>query len=257
MSLARTALRLAAVAALNADPVIDALCAGRVYDSRINELDSQEPVPLIVVYTEDDQGGAYSANNGGPPFNHTCGLVLELSMRLTVPNDDTGQVDVGLPETDREMEASLDLLEECAINAVTVADTPEARLIRTAVTRRTLDFKSIRFASAETGAKMAMRLITLSTQLKGYEPDLLDPPTGDFAVLPDPLRTVALALDPGSSGYQTCVALAARLSPPAAVPFAGADVTLHPFSQFDPAAPPSLGDPDAPDSMLQQIDIPA
>lgn len=256
MSLARTALRLAAVAALNADPVVSTLCAGRVYDSRIDELDSEEAVPLIVVFTEDDGGRAYSANNGGPPFDHTCGLVLELSMRVTIPNDQ-GEVDIALPETDREMEASLDLLEENAVNAVTVADTPEARLIRTAVTRRTLDFKSIRFASADTGAKMAMRLITLTTQLKGDEPDLLDPPTGDFAVLPDPLRTVALALDPASSGYATCAALAARLSPPAAVPFSGADVTLHPYSTFDPASPPSQADPDASDAMLQQIDIPS
>ena len=46
MALARTALRLAAIPTLLADPVVTALCGPRVFDSRIYRLDSAEPVPL-------------------------------------------------------------------------------------------------------------------------------------------------------------------------------------------------------------------
>lgn len=256
MSLARTALRLAAVAALNADPVIAALCAGRVFDSRIDELDAKEPVPLIVVYTEDDSGRAYSVNNGGPPFDHACDLVLEISLRVTVASADGGDaVDIAMPETDREAEASLDLLEEAAVVAVTVAETPQAALIRSAVTRRTTEFKSIRFASSDTGAKMAMRLITLTTHLKGDQPDPLDPPTGPMAALPEPLRSVALSLDPSSSGYATCTALAARLTVPAVAPFGGATMKIQPAAQFDPANPPSEASATAADPIFQRADL--
>lgn len=254
MSLARTALRLAAVAALEVDPVIAALCQRRIFDSRIDELDAKEAVPLIVVYTEDDGGKAWSANNGGPPFDHACDLLLEISLRVTTPIADSDDVLIEMPVTDREAESTLDLLEECAIAAVTSADTPQARLVRT-ITRRTTEFKSIRFASADTGGKAAMRLITLTTHLKGDEPDLLDPPTGPFAALPDPLRTVALSLDPASSAYATCAALAAKLTVPSASALSGLDVTLHSVAQFDPATPPSATDPTAADPFSQQIDL--
>jgi hypothetical protein len=47
VSLARTALRFAGILALLQDPVIARLCAGRVYDSRIEPFDAREPVPVI------------------------------------------------------------------------------------------------------------------------------------------------------------------------------------------------------------------
>ena len=258
MSLARTALRVAAVAALNADPVIAALCPGRIYDSRIDELDAKDPVPIIVVYTEDDTGMPWSKNNGGPPFDHECHLLFEISMRVMVPADDEdGEVAIGMAETDAEAEAALDFLEERAVAAVTIADTAEARLIRAAVTRRATELKSIRFASADSGAKLALRIVTLTVHLKIYQPDpLAEPTTGTFAGLPEPLRTVALALPVGSSGYTTCAAVAAMLTPDIPVPLKGIDTIIQPTSAYDPANPPRYDDTSAADPLYDRTTFP-
>ncbi len=257
MSLARTALRVATVAALNADPAIAALCPGRIYDSRIDELDAKDPVPIIVITTEDDTGTAWSVNNGGPPFDHKCDLLFEISMRVTVPaDDDSGLITIGMAETDAEAEAALDLLEERAVAAVTIAETPEAKLIRSAVTRRATELKSIRFASAESGAKLALRIVTLTVHLKIYQPNpLAEPTTGTFAGLPEPLRTVALAQTAGSSGYATCVAVAALLAPDIPVPLKGIDSTIQPMSNFDPANPPRHDDPFASDPLYDSTSL--
>ncbi len=261
MSLARTALRLAAVAALEADPVVAALCQDRVFDSRIDELDTEDPVPVIVVTTEDDGGKAWSINNGGAPFDHACHLVVEISMRAT-QTDPGGDVTIGIACTDSEMEATLDLLEDVAVAALTVGETPQAQLIRDAVTRRATELNSVRYASADTGAKIAMRIATLTMHLKIDQPDVLDPPTGAFAALPDPLRSVAEALDPSSPGYATCVALAAKLTPPALAPLSGFDIKIAPSGQFDPlnppvpaSTPPTVNDQAQADPVLQSIDL--
>ena len=254
MSLSRTALRLAVVAALDADPVIASLCPNRVFDSLIDELDTKDPVPVIVVYTEDDGGKAWSVNNGGAPFDHACHLVLEISMRATATVG--SEIVIGIAGTDSEMEATLDLIEGLAVDVVTIGDSPQSLLIRKAVTRRATELTSVRYASADTGAKIAMRIATLTTHLKVDQPDVLNPPTGPFAALPDPLRTVAAALDPASPGYATCQALATKLTPPTAPAAAGPlelDVTDAIRSQFEPANPPQANDPTAPDPLFQSI----
>lgn len=228
MSLARTALRLAAIAALEADPVIAALCPNRVYDSRIDKLDGEGAVPVILVFTEDDKGHAFNPQNGGPPFDHDCELLIEISMRVVVGGNGDDIV-IGMAETDAEAEMTIDLLEEVAVNAVTVANTPQAALIRKAVLRRVTEFKSIRFASAESGSKLALRAVSLAAHLKIDEPDAREVPTGPFVALPDPLRTVAASLDPASPGYATCVAIATRLTAPAAPQVLdGLDFGLYP-----------------------------
>lgn len=254
MSLVRTALRLAAVAALEADPVVSALCPGRIYDSRIDELDAQDPVPVIIVFTEDDKGGAWSVNNGGPPFDHACELLIEISMRVIVPATETDPVSIGLAETDPQAEATIDLLEEVAIAAVTNADTPQAALIRKAVLRRATEFKSVRFASADSGSKLALRAVALTCHLKIDQPDPRVVPTGPFAALPAPLRTVAASLAPTSAGYATCTALAQRLTVPIATPFEGIDLTIVP-ANLKAGAPLPLGDHNAPDPLAMSIDL--
>ena len=260
MSLARTALRIAAVAAMNADPVIAALCPGRVYDSRIDELDAKDPVPVIVVYTEDNRGHPWSVNNGGPPFDHACDLHIEISMRvITEDLDEAGApaVVIGMAETDTEAEVAIDLLEERAIWAVTNADTPQAALIRNAVVRRATELKSIRFASAESGSKIALRMVTLTMHLKNSQPDLGQAASGPFAALPDPLRTVAAAQPSDSSAYATCLGIAAMLAPSVAapVPMTGIDVTIQP-QHLSAAQTPSATNPQAADPILEDIDLP-
>lgn len=184
-ALARTALRLAAVEALKADPVITALCAGRVYDSRIEELDQSEPVPVIVVLTEEMEGEAWSANNGGPPFDDRCELLIELAMRAAVQVDEETAV-IDAPETDSELEAQLDLLEHRAVHAVTIGDTAQTALVRQ-VTRRVTRQRSARFVEAETGVKLAVRMVHLTMHLKGDD--------APATVIPDP----QVAATPGAN----------------------------------------------------------
>ena len=212
--LARTALRLAAVEALNADAVIAAACSGRVYDSLIGAFQSNDPVPVIVVATEDDNGVAWSANNGGAPFDQTVDLTLEITVCTFVPDSDA--IDIYVPATTRESELLIDLLEFRAVEALTAGDTPQAKLLRKAVTRRVESYRSIRYASEDAGLKLARRLVTLSAKLKGDDGPAtpFDESTGPFAALPDPLRTIAASMPAGSSGLATCEALVAKLTPP-------------------------------------------
>ena len=229
-ALARTALRLAVVNALQADATIAAICADRVFDSRIDDLDAKEPIPVIVIYTEDENGDELSHNNGGPPFRSTVDLVFEISMKATVPSDDDAPADISLPETDRELEIALDLLEQRAIEAVTIADTPQSALIRNFVTRRVRKVRSFRYVVPDTGVKLATRFITLTTELKDYQSD--DPTvalSGPFAALPEPLRSVCVALPTDSSGYASGLAIAAKLTaPPVPTFMTGVDLTYAP-----------------------------
>ncbi|HYD05899.1 MAG TPA: hypothetical protein VEC60_09240 [Reyranella sp.] len=240
--LARTALRLAGIAALNADPVIARLCAGRVYDSRIEPFDEQEPVPTIIVLTEDMQGEAWSENNGGAPFDDRVELVLDIAMTAiaTVPAEDGGTVELyGPVATAREMEAILDLIEESAVDALSVGDSPASLLLRRAVIRRIDSLKSARFVDAETGVKLAVRQVSLSVALKGDDQgDATEAPTGDFKNLPRPLRLVCEAMPEGSSAAGVCTLLNAALERPEALLFGGIDATYAPAQDLDPDAAP-------------------
>ncbi len=233
MSLALTALRLQAIAALLADPAIAALCGPRIYDSRIADFDHKEPVPTIVVTTEEMAGDAYSANNGGPPFDLRADLVFEIAQTATGDMDVGGQTVMGIGPvaTDRELEAYLDFLADRVPRVIGAGESPEAILLREAVTRRITKVKSSRFSTDETGEKFAIRLLTLTVALKGYDEsdELDDPPTGEFASLPEPLRTVAQAAT--GSARDTCLMLAGIGDPPSpepAPPFAGVGMILAP-----------------------------
>lgn len=237
MSLARTALRLAAVEALNADPTIAILCLGNVYDSRIGNLEADEPVPVITVYTEDDAGEAFSSNNGGPPFDETCELLLEIAMRAVVPGSQDGEL--GIAESDRELEALVDLLEARSIEALTIGDTPQSRLIRQKVTRRAASFKSMRFTTDDTGIKLAIRMVNLTVELKGDDrTDATTVVTGPYAALPEPLRSVARSLPDGSSAKALCDRLNGLASGEAVAPLSRVDVVVAPRPSLDPKAMP-------------------
>lgn len=257
MSLARTALRLAVVEALRADVTVAVLCGDRIYDSLIEEFDSSKPVPMIVVLTEEDGGKAWNPQNGGLPFDQACELTLEIACRQTVADDADGEPQIGIPQTDRELEATIDLLEQRAVEAITIADTPQSRLVRQAVTRRVTKFTSVRFASDQTGVKLAVRELRLTVELKGEIPgNPLDVPPGPFGTLPDPLRTVAAAMPSGSSGLLTCKMIAAAIQGVAPQAFTGVDVTIavnHPT--FPAGAPPPSDAPNRPDPIGTTITI--
>lgn len=258
MTLARTALRLQGVLTLLTDPVIDALCQGRVYDSRIGDFDQREPVPTIILTTEEDDAPAFSKNNGGVPFDHTCDLVLEIAMTMvgTVPNAAGAMVDaIGNPATDSQLEAYLDLIEHAAVEALTVGETAEARLLRRAVTRRITKCKSSRFATEE-GVRLAIRMVTLTTELKGEDQrDVTIGITGPYATLPEPLRSVARAMPAGFSGRTTCDLLASLIPAATDTPLRGADIAQAP-SDFAAGTPNRNDDIGAGRIVGQTIDLP-
>ena len=248
MSLARAALRLQAIEALNADPVLAPLLAGRVYDSRISAFDHREPVPTILLTTEETKGEAISVQNGGGPFWLSCDLVLEIAMNAVsaFSGTDGGSFEaIAYAATDRELEAQLDLIEDRAILALTSGETAASRLLRDAVIRRVTHIASSRFATDQTGEKFAVHLVTLRIDLLTPEPeDPFDVPTGPFAVLPVPIRAICAASDPDGSVRTTCDLLVASLTPlgtPAQpAPFTGADMILAPQS-LDPGTTPDRG----------------
>lgn len=237
MSLARMACRLQAIEALNSDPAIAALVKGRVFDSRISALDHREPVPVILVTTEETKGEAWSKQNGGAPFDLSCDLVLEIAMNALGGTD--AEPMVGYVTTDRELEAMLDLLEERAIDVITVGETDAARLLRSAVTRRVPHVASSRFATDQTGEKLAVRLLTLRVELKGEDQrDVTQAAAGPYAVLPEPLRSVALASAAGGSVRETCDLIAASIPAVVETPFLGADIVVAP-NNLAASTPPS------------------
>ncbi len=227
MSLALTALRLQAIAALNAHPVIGRLCKGRIYDSRIGDFDHREPVPVIVVTTEELEGDAWSANNGGAPFDDRCNLTIEIAMNALVPAKDEGGADVfaiATPTTDRELEAVLNLIAWCAELVLTLGlahprdrqQLAAGKLLMDAVTRRVTKRSIVRFSSDETAERLAIHLVTYAVELKGEDLDLSDPaPTGLYAGLPEPLRRVCEAAAEGSSARETCDLIAKEFASPA------------------------------------------
>ncbi len=257
MSLARTALRLAVIAALEADATVAAFCVGRIFDSRIEEIDAKEVAPIIIVFTGDEHGKAWSANNGGPPFDSAVDLNLEISMRIQASADGADVPDIGVPEIDSELEAALDLIEDAAVAAIAVGDTPASILVRQ-VLRRITEHRSVRYASADTGAKLAMRLVTLTAEMNeddGQQSPFDGVPTGPFAALPEPLRTVASSLPAGSDGLATCQALVAKLTAPvAAQPFTGAASAVYAPQRLRADRVPSPTDPNVP-TFGQEIDI--
>lgn len=213
MSLGLTALRLAGVEALKSHPTIARGCAGRVYDSRLGDFRHKEPVPVILLTTDELEGDAPAKNNGGAPWLDSCNLVLEIAM-TAVTADDNGQSSIWTPVLDSEFEATLDMLAFAAEQALTVLNTAQSRLLRHGVTRRVPRRTGSRFTTDETGEKFAIRLVTFRVELMGDDRlDASNLPTGPFASLPNPLRTVAESLSPDSAGHGICAMIAAALPP--------------------------------------------
>jgi hypothetical protein len=223
MSLARTALRLAAVealcptAALAADGPWQTLAQKYVFDSRINPIEDDlkvgEDRPIICVYTEHDDGKS-GQGRGGPPFLLTIDLVLELSIVVKIAKDgDPENFIVGEPETDPELEAALDLL-EAQIKFILLYAAP-GRIWREVSKSRVHNPRSTIHRTSEEGIRLAKRTMTWKVEVEDdqYEAAPKAPLKG-FAILPWPLRTVAEMLPEGSYGRKVCLGLAAEMTVP-------------------------------------------
>lgn len=225
---ARLGLRLAAVEVLRADPFVLAATGGKVLDSQSGATEPA-PLPIILVHTETMEGQAWSANNGGPPFNASCDIVFEITHVASDENED--DVVLYRPVTTAELEAGLDLLEGRIPRVLAFAEGALAVAMRRTVLKRITALHSERFEDDQ-GVRRASRLLRLTCDLvEDQEDDPADAlPTGPFAALPEPLRSLAPLLPAGSSGRSVLEQAAAALPGPgdAEAMLAGVDMTIRP-----------------------------
>lgn len=223
MSLARTALRLAAIEALRpaaslaADGPWPTLARHRVYDAKIDQIDDlalKDRAPVVSVYTDDDES---QTAHSGPPFKRFVELCFELSIAQMAPSpDDPDLYEAAVPVTDAESEASLDLLESAIKFALMYG--PTGRILRTVTGNRIEKITSKPTRTGEEAVRLAMRSLTMRVQIDDDCFDLapLANATG-LDRLPQPLRGVVQALGETSYGRAIGTALAAA-SPAAPVP---------------------------------------
>jgi hypothetical protein len=170
MGLNRTALRLATVMCLANGFVgpFPTMAKGRVFDSRFDPLqvvDLTEVIPIITVCTDNTQGESLSRNNGGPPFEDTCTLVLEVSIGMAGEMEDSDERFIGLPQTEPELEAMLDLFER-QIKVALVHPTNPWSIEFQRHARRITDWNSERFVEAEGNIRLAARKMSATVMLQ-------------------------------------------------------------------------------------------
>lgn len=224
---ARLGLRLAAVQMLREDAFVLAATGGQVLDSQSGATEPAE-LPIILLHTESTDGKAWSENNGGPPFDLSCDLVLELTHVASMENE--GEVILYRPVTTAELEAGLDLLEWRVVNVVAHAETVLGATCRRHLLKRLTGYQSERFEDDD-GVKRASRLLRLTcTLVEDADENPADPvPGGPYASLPANLRALAPLLPVGSAGRAILDQAAAALAAPvAAPPLAGIDMTIRP-----------------------------
>lgn len=222
MTLARTALRLATVNALQGANAASGptIANNRVYDSRIDDFSpetySADAKPSVIVLTDEDEGDALSDQNGGPPFRRHIMLVIEIGMvqGFDLEIEDGGSEFVpGYPSTDAEQEASLDALEFQVINRL-ARDPAESSVLFRSFTR-IWKYDCHRQVLDDSGVKIAARILTLQVEVSDDQVIVHNQkntlPVG-FNVLPEPLRRVAFALPEGKA-LNTVIAIAKALTP--------------------------------------------
>lgn len=211
MTLARTALRLAAVGALEGvDGAHPTIAGKRVFDSRIGDIDFKrktDRLPLLIVMTDDDDGTPTDmrdgvSQRGGPPFWRNIDLTIEISMAAQA--GDGAEFEIGYPVTDAQLEIQLDFLEDQVLRLLSEGTSGPAVAFKSVA--KILAYESHRAASDENGTRAAARLTKLKCRVK----DDCRPPRGATGLdaLPDPLRTVAKALPEGSYAAGACAKLA-------------------------------------------------
>lgn len=210
MSLERTALRLAATMALSngyQEPY-PTMAQNRVFDSRqepIEGLKKSDIVPLIVVYTDSDNGEMLSHNNGGPPFEQHCNLIIEISLAaVSQTADEKDALGLALPETAPELDAALDAFEAQVSRVFRCLGGPwGAQLKETFL--RIEHWQSTRYIERESNIRLAARQIIARVKLP-IEADPVvafatEPPTTPQPYIPEPLGPLLDAIIDSDSPY--------------------------------------------------------
>lgn len=204
MSLSRTALRLTTMEALRPSALQatngpwPTIAGGNVFDSRIDPIDDLAPsqsVPVVCVYTEHDNGDP-GQKTGGPPFLRTVDLIIEIAVVSRTAEPD--QFDAGVPQSDAQLDASLDLLE--AQIRFSLFFHARGTLWRKLTGRNVTDLRSLPHRTSEEFDRLAMRTITMQVRIPDdcYDPAPTADPAGNNR-LPEPLKGVIAAL--GSTSY--------------------------------------------------------
>lgn len=211
-ALGRTFLRLAACAALRNQT----MAGERVYDSRISAIDPVTAFPnideisgSIGVYTEQDSGDALSANNGGPPFRPEVELIFEIAMQARIALEN-GEWAIARPETDDQLEATLDLIESQIELALFRMQTPASVAFRK-LTKQVASKSSIRFTDPAASSKLAMRYVTYKVEVHDPEIDIHNTTAAGFYRLPPEWRVVAESFPEGSREFDMAYAIASAL----------------------------------------------
>ncbi len=274
MSLARLALRLAACEALSPFAATSTggpyptIAGNNIFDSRIDPIESPdeweafltqiEGNPLVILYT-DEQETTPKPGANYPAEDERIDLVAEIMIAargmVTVQGPE-GAETIGAPVTqqigtivaplsDRFREGILDILEAQIRNAfdlISIANTSSSLFRQIAWESHHIHSVPMR---EQTGmARVAARTCRFS--LKGRRDEWAQPayPAVSTAtglnVLPQPLLTVANALDPSSSGGLLCAQLAQLISTPANLPHL-TPVAL--YAQWTRTHPPTFSPP--------------
>jgi hypothetical protein len=170
MSLARTALRVAATMALSNgyQAPFPTMAGDRVFDSRQDPIAGVNPgdlIPMLVINTDDDKGSSISNNNGGPPFDHTVDLTILISLGMVGEASEDGvPLPIEMPQTESELDAMLDSFEAQVKRVFRTPITSWDRELAK-VARRVISWQSMRFIDRESHIRLAARQIVCSVML--------------------------------------------------------------------------------------------
>jgi hypothetical protein len=259
MSLARLQLRLNTLEALRPTSAITSngpwptAARNLVFDTRIDplaDLGPGENHPVICVYTDEDEGKAGQAR-GGPPFFNTVDLCFEISVVVLVQDEaDPNVYVVGEPETDGELEGSVDILEAQIKFVLLESTSPMSIKWQKFTGRRVHSPHSAPHRTSEEGIRIAKRTIKWKVEIHDdcYDPAPLTQPIGN-EILPAPLESFAALLAPNSYGAKIIAGLTREPTAPVmplAVPLetVGLNVAAHPRHTPPPATPNIVGEVD-------------
>jgi len=109
--LSRIKIRSAIVTALTAGPPFPTVAGPQVFDSRLDniwEADPGGPMPVVIVYTDDDNQDLLDTASGAGAFSRVLTVCIEIAVG-SFSDPDKGEFN--LATTDVEVEVLLDLLE--------------------------------------------------------------------------------------------------------------------------------------------------
>lgn len=208
MSLARTALRIAAVMAIanGFKAPWPTMAQARVFDSRIDPaqiVDLPDIIPMVSVCTDDDKGSSLSRNNGGPPFEHEVTLSLEISLGMMGGSDEDGGKYLGLPQSEPELEAMLDLFERQVARALVDFTNPWGAEFQK-LCRRMSDWSSMKYVERDGNVRLAARSISATVALQ--HEDLIGDESwtdgaGTSSGIPEPLGSLLDTIIASDSPY--------------------------------------------------------